>query len=226
MRKRILTILIILLFSVYALPGATAFAVYFQLGERILQLDTEGPDVAILQARLKEAGYYPYKIDGIYGPLTMRAVKMFQEKMGLAVDGIVGPKTLERLKLFHHSPSRADVSREDFVLLARTIHAEARGESFKGQVAVGAVILNRVSSKEFPDSIREVILQEGQFSCVSDGQVHLYPSKMAFEAARAALLGYDPTGGALYYYNPRVANLSWISYRPVIKRIGNHVFAR
>ena len=119
------------------------------------------------------------------------------------------------------------MSPEDIIQLAYLINGEARGESFKGKVAVGAVVLNRVKSDKFPNSIREVILQEGQFSCISDGQANLYPMKSSIAAAKAALLGYDPTNGALFFYNPKIAtNVAWISERPVVARIGQHVFAR
>lgn len=125
--------------------------------------------------------------------------------------------------------SRANVSRDDLMLLARIIYAEARGESFTGQVAVGAVILNRVASPYFPKTIREVIMQRGpsvcQFTPVADGSINLEPDELAVNAALQALQGKDPTNGALFFYNPQTSTDDWIRQLPVIARIGNHVFA-
>ncbi|ABO50619.1 cell wall hydrolase, SleB [Desulforamulus reducens MI-1] len=125
--------------------------------------------------------------------------------------------------------SRGDVSREDIKLLARLIHAEARGETFEGKVAVGAVILNRLVSPGFPKSIREIILENNnlvyQFSPVQDGSINLEPDEDSMKAALEALMGRDPTGGALFFYNPIVATDKWIKTLPVVTRIGNHVFA-
>ena len=199
---------------------------YLTLGSRILRKGDEGADVAILQQKLKEIGFYEGETDGIFGKMTKEAVCLLQGDNDLKADGICGEKTLALLppsNLF----SRMDVSREDIIQLAYLINGEARGEYFKGKVAVGAVVLNRVKSNKFPNSIREVILQKGQFSCITDGQANLYPLKSSIEAAKAALLGYDPTHGALFFYNPKVAtNVAWISERPVVTRIGSHVFAR
>ncbi|MFW6271088.1 MAG: cell wall hydrolase, partial [Bacillota bacterium] len=140
--------------------------------------------------------------------------------------GIAGKKTLNILPK-NNLVSRMDVSREEIMQLAYIIHGEARGENFHGKVAVGAVVLNRVRSNKFPNNIRKVILQKNQFSCMIDGQANYYPARSSIEAAKAALLGYDPSHGGLFFYNPEVAtNLKWISRRPIIKRIGNHVFAR
>ncbi|AZR73616.1 cell wall hydrolase [Anoxybacter fermentans] len=196
-----------------------------EFGTRILKYKNEGPDVAILQFRLQEAGYYHGRIDGIFGKMTEKAVREFQKDNGLIVDGVVGPQTYKALPKSDKYPTRGQFSWEDLIFLARVIHAEARGEPFKGQVAVGAVILNRVDSKLFPNTIREVILQDGQFCSLIDGQVHLYPSNTAIEAAKAAILGYDPTYGALFFYNPRIAKRTWLATRPVSTRIGAHVFA-
>ena len=196
------------------------------LGERVLRKGDEGADVAILQRKLKEIGIYKGGIDGIFGAGTEEAVRNLQKKYKLTVDGIVGEKTINVLPA-DNLISRMDVSREEIIQLAYLINGEARGESFRGKVAVGAVVLNRVKSPGFPNTIREVILQEGQFSCILDGQANLYPSQSCIEAAKAAILGYDPTGGALFFYNPRIAtNVEWISKRPVITRIGDHVFAK
>lgn len=133
------------------------------------------------------------------------------------------------LKALPASLSRGNVSRDDIMLLARAIHAEARGESFTGQIAVGSVILNRVHSPLFPDSIREVIMQSNeyvhQFTPVADGSINLAPDETAVNAALQALMGEDPTNGALFFYNPRIASDRWIRTLPVVGCIGNHVFA-
>ncbi len=125
--------------------------------------------------------------------------------------------------------SRGKISREELVLLARIIHAEARGESFEGKVAVGAVILNRINSPHFPKTIPDVILQKNnrvyQFSPVGDGSFNLEPDEPSLEAAKQALSGKDPTGGALFFYNPDISADQWIRTLPVVTRIGNHVFA-
>lgn len=209
---------------VITLCFAEAQAVEF--GKRPLKLNDEGPDVAILQFRLREVGCYKDKVDGVFGTKTQEGVKKFQKMKGLEADGVVGPRTYQSIPKSDRLPSRGKFSWDEVIFLARVIHAEARGESFKGQVAVGAVILNRVDHTKFPDTIRDVILQEGQFCTLTDGQIHLYPSKMAIEAAKAAILGYDPSNGALYFYNPHTAaKNSWIKKRPIAAQIGEHTFA-
>lgn len=197
-----------------------------ELGSRVLEYGDEGSDVAILQQRLTDLKFYEGKIDGIYGKKTAEAVKRLQKAHGLKVDGIAGESTYKKLPDYNIY-SRMDITREQIILLARLIHGEARGEGFAGKVAVGAVILNRVEDKNFPDTIREVILQQGQFSSLIDGQANLFPDQKSINAARAALVGYDPTHESLFFYNPEVAtNISWISKRRVTLKIGGHVFAR
>jgi len=219
---------ICLLISIFCLlTGQQAGASYnFKLVERIIAVGDEGPDVALLQRKLKELSYYKGDIDGLYGPNTVNAVKKFQMNKGIRVDGIIGSETLSYLS-GKTLLSRLSVDRDEIILLARIIHGEARGEDFKGKVAVGAVVLNRVKNYKFPNSIREVILQEGQFSCLHDGQANYYPLPGSIDAARAAIMGYDPTFNSLYFYNPEVATrLKWISKRPITVRIGQHIFAR
>ncbi|MGM0409672.1 MAG: cell wall hydrolase [Bacillota bacterium] len=196
-----------------------------ELGSRVLKINSRGADVAQLQKKLLQLSYYNGQVDGLYGPGTAEAVKNFQRDKGLVADGIVGPSTL---KYFNENSllNKTNVKRENLIILARIIHGEARGENFDGKVAVGAVILNRLKSKEFPDNIRDVILQEGQFSSILDGQANTYPNESAINAARAAFIGYDPSYEALYFYNPGIAtNLNWISKRPITIKIGEHVFA-
>lgn len=228
LKKYKLTITIIfLLFIFLFFNNNTEAADYnLELGSRVLKFESKGGDVALLQKKLKKLSYYDGPIDGLYGIGTCEAVKKFQRKNSLSVDGIVGEETFQYFtekKLL----SRMSVRREDIILLARIIHGEARGEKFSGKVGVGAVILNRIKSNQFPDSIREVILQKGQFSCLIDGQANAYPDESSIAAAKAAIIGYDPTYKALYFYNPEVAtNLAWIEGRPIVTKIDNHVFAR
>lgn len=187
------------------------------------KIGSQGTEVRNIQTRLKSWGYYSYTVDGIYGWRTAEAVKKFQRKHGLVADGIAGPRTLEKIGL----PTGETSSYNNNVnLLARLINGEARGESYTGQVAVGAVVLNRVRSSSFPNTISGVIYQPGAFTAVSDGQINKPVVQSCVNAARDAMNGWDPSGGALYYYNPAVATSSWIWSRPVVARIGNHVFCK
>ena len=186
------------------------------------QKGSTGSTVTTIQEKLSRWGYYSGKADGIYGSKTVAAVKYFQQKNGLTVDGKCGPKTLAALGINTNSTSTS--SSGDVDLLARLISAEARGEPYSGQVAVGAVVLNRVESPAFPSSISGVIYQSGAFTCLQDGQFWQPVADSAYKAAREALNGSDPSGGAIYYYNPDTATNQWIRTRTIIKRIGKHVF--
>ena len=183
-----------------------------------------------MQRRLKNWGYYDGPVDGVYGAKTYRAVRKFQAKNGLRVDGIVGPETKRALGIPTGTPAykatRGVTDRDNVYLLAQAIHGEARGEPYIGQVAVGAVILNRVRHPSFPNTIAGVIFQPGAFTAVTDGQMFLPPNDTALKAARDALNGWDPTGGAIYYYNPAKTTNRWIYTRPVVKVIGKHWFAK
>ena len=196
--------------------------------EAALKRGSTGDDVSAVQKRLKQWGYYSGAVDGIFGYATERAVKWFQEKNGLAVDGVVGPKTAAAMGLNLKSTvsSSTKPASGDVYLLAQCIYSESRGEPYKGQVAVGAVVLNRVKSSAFPNSISGVIYQKGAFSAVDDGQINLTPNDSAVKAARDAMNGWDPTGGCLYYYNPAKTSNRWIRSRPIVVRIGNHVFCK
>ena len=189
----------------------------------LAKIGSQGTEVRNIQTRLKAWGYYSYTVDGIYGWRTAEAVKKFQRKHGLVVDGIAGPRTLEKIGLPTGETSSYN---NDLNLLARIINGEARGESYTGQVAVGAVVLNRVRSSSFPNTISGVIYQPGAFTAVSDGQINKPVVQTCVNAARDAMNGWDPSGGALYYYNPAIATSSWIWSRPVVARIGNHVFCK
>ena len=171
---------------------------------------------------LKGLGLYNGTVDGIYGSKTVTAVKQFQRNCGITSDGIAGPKTLLYLGL--GSGSSSGYSSNDTYLLAKVIAAEGRGESYTGQVAIGAVVLNRVEHASFPDTIPGVIYQAGAFSCVNDSNWYVEPGDTAKKAAQDAINGWDPSGGAIYYYNPAKTSNQWMRSRPVIVTIGNHLF--
>ena len=183
---------------------------------------SSGATVTQIQTRLKSWGYYNYTIDGIYGSRTENAVKYFQRKNGLTVDGQAGDKTLAAMGIYEQQSTSANNG--DVYLLARLISAAARGEPYVGQVAVGAVVINRIDHPSFPNSLSGVIYQSGAFSCLDDGQFNQPISDSAFRAAREALNGSDPSGGAIYYFNPATATSSWIWSRPLLTVIGNHRF--
>lgn len=185
---------------------------------------SRGEEVRQIQTKLKSLGYYTGSVDGIFGSATQSAVRSFQRDRGLSVDGIAGPKTLSALGIT--SSSSGQYSSNDIYLLAKVIAAEARGEPYTGQVAVGAVILNRVEHSSFPDSIAGVVYQSGAFTCVTDSNWSTEPNDTAKKAAQDAINGWDPSGGAIYYYNPAKTSNRWIRTRPVILTIGRHVFCR
>ncbi len=220
---KILRILVIIMLNVFLiglvanLSGTGSIMTLSKYGSR-------GNEVRQIQTRLKELGYNPGTIDGIYGTNTQNAVKAFQRDKGLSVDGIAGPKTLKALGISSGSSSNAGYTQNDINLLARIISAESRGESYTGQVAIGAVVLNRVEHPSFPDTIAGVIYQPGAFTAITDGQFNEPVAESSVRAAKEALNGSDPTGGAIYYYNPDKTSNEWIRSRPVIVRIGNHLF--
>lgn len=191
------------------------------------QQGSSGEQVRTIQDKLKRWGYYDGQVDGVFGSRTRRAVVKFQKKNGLAADGIVGPNTLQALGMSvsgGSSSSATAAGEHDVALLARVISAEARGEPYAGQVAVGAVILNRIEHPSFPSTLAGVVYQPGAFSCMDDGQIDQPVAESARRAAQEALGGSDPSGGAIYYFNPRTATSAWIWSRPLIKVIGNHRF--
>lgn len=212
--KRISVIILTLIICI-SWSENTAFA--------LSKIGSRGQEVTNIQTRLKNWGYYTGYVDGIYGWRTANAVKTFQRKHGLVADGIAGPATLSKIGLPTGSSSNYS---KDVNLLAMVINGEARGESYTGQVAVGAVVLNRVRHSSFPNTIAGVIYQPGAFTAVDDGQINKPIEQSCFNAARDALNGWDPSGGAIYYYNPATATSSWIWSRPVITRIGKHVFCK
>ncbi len=233
MKKTLLSIVSFIFVFAFMFVGVTSLV---NLNDRTLdrQVDlsadaaTTTAENRTIQTKLKRWGYYTGNVDGIYGPLTREAVRYFQRKNGLSVDGIVGPQTAAALGMTlssGSSSSSSSISSSDLNLLARCVYAEARGESYVGQVAIAAVVLNRVESPSFPNTIAGVIYQPYAFTAVNDGQINLTPNSTAYKAAQDALNGWDPTYGAIYYYNPATATSSWIWSRQTTVTIGNHVFA-
>lgn len=226
-KQKIKVIIIILLII------STIMGVYYiyknQQVEALSKYGSSGEEVRQIQDKLKRWGYYNGNVDGIYGSQTTAAVKAFQKKNGLAVDGIAGSQTLAAMGITSSQSSSSSSSSSrpsDVNLIAKAIYGEARGESYVGQVAVGAVIMNRVKSSKFPNTIAGVVYQKGAFDAVSDGQINLNPDSTAKKAAQDALNGWDPTYGAIYYFNPNTATNAWIWSRPMTITIGKHRFCK
>ena len=205
----------------------TTLALQNNVAEALSKYGSTGSEVRTIQDKLKRWGYYNGNVDGIYGSQTVAAVKKFQQKNGLKVDGIAGTQTLKAMGIMNSSSSGSTTSNSSNVdLLARVIYGEARGEPYTGQVAVGAVVMNRVKSSKFPNTIAGVVYQSGAFDAVSDGQVNLSPDSTARKAAQDALNGWDPSYGAIYYFNPNTATNKWIWSRPLTVTIGKHRFCK
>lgn len=195
--------------------------------EALSRYGSRGDEVKQIQTKLKNWGYYNGSVDGIYGSKTVEAVKYFQRKNGLTADGVAGSKTLSAMGINNSGSSGATASNDSNLnLLSRLIYGEARGEPYVGQVAVGAVVLNRVKSSSFPNTIAGVIYQNGAFDVVSDGQINLVQNSTAKKAAQDALNGWDPSYGAIYYFNPNTATSKWIWSRPMTVTIGKHRFCK
>lgn len=196
--------------------------------ETLSKYGSRGSEVTQIQTKLKRWGYYNGNIDGIYGTQTVNAVKYFQRKNGLTVDGIAGPATLKAMGIYTSSSSSSSSSNNsnNVNLLAKLIYGESRGEPYTGQVAVGAVVMNRVKSSSFPNTISGVIYETGAFDAVKDGQINLTPDSNAKKAAQDAINGWDPSYGAIYYFNPSTATNKWIWSRPVTVTIGRHRFCK
>lgn len=218
---------------IFAIVFACCSCIFPQVtNAEVLREGSRGNAVSQLQSKLKRWGYYGGSVDGIFGAQTKNAVIYFQRSNGLSPDGVVGEQTAKALGLNIGSSTQTsnsssnNANSSNAYLLARLIYGESRGEPYKGQVAVGAVVLNRVESSKFPNSISGVIYQSGAFSVVSDGQINLSPDETALKAARDALNGWDPTNGCLYYYNPAKTSNKWIRSKPIMLTIGEHVFCK
>lgn len=225
--KKKIIITLCLMVSVF-----TILQVFFNRDNISLALSkygSRGQEVTQIQTKLKRWGYYKGNIDGIYGSQTLEAVKYFQRKNGLVVDGIAGKNTLAAMGIFNSSGNSSGSSSNnssDLNLLSRVVYGEARGEPYEGQVAVAAVVLNRVKSSSFPNTISGVIYQSGAFDIVRDGQINLTPNSTAKKAAQDAYNGWDPSRGAIYYFNPSTATSKWIWSRPMTVTIGRHRFCK
>ena len=209
----------ITLLAIILLIGTFAFS-----ASALSKIGSRSDEVKEIQMALKSRGYYKGNIDSIFGTRTKKAVIAFQKDNGLSPDGIVGKKTLKALGIKEGKDGYGGYSSADYELLARIISAEARGEPYSGQVAVGAVVLNRIEHPSFPDTLSGVVYQKGAFSCLNDGQFYKEISDSSYKAARDAINGIDPSGGAIYYYNPKKSTNKWIFTRPIITVIGEHRF--
>ena len=232
MRRTLSTLLVMVLLVSYLTSASAA---------TVLEVGSKGSNVVKVQQKLIQFGYLSGTADGLYGEKTRAAVLWFQRRNGLTQDGKVGPATAAALGVTLSSSSGSSSSSSssssttasssstyvssDHRLLAKLVYAEARGEPYKGQVAVAAVVLNRVASSSFPNTVSGVIYQSGAFSCVNNGSINNTPDSSCIRAALDALNGWDPTGGCLYYYNPKTAVDKWIFSRTVQTVIGNHSFA-
>lgn len=215
-------IVIILVFAIFI-----SYNMFFRNNEveALSKYGSRGDEVTQIQTKLKRWGYYNGSIDGIYGTQTQKAVRYFQSKNGLTVDGIAGKNTLAAMGINSSNNSNSSYS-TNLDLLARLVHGEARGEPYTGKVAVAAVVLNRVKSSSFPNTVAGVIYQKGAFDAVSDGQINMSPDSTSRKAAQDALNGWDPSYGAIYYFNPNTATNKWIWSRPMTVTIGNHRFCK
>lgn len=224
MKRYLFAMTLSLLFIVGVSYFVTSFVIVPSSWQVVTTATTTSQNKEI-QTRLKNWGYYNGAIDGILGPKSIAAIKAFQKKYGLVQDGIVGPKTAAKMGISLSSTSLSANSSSDLYLLAKLVYAEARGEVYEGQVAVAAVVLNRVKSSSFPNTLSGVIYQPWAFTAVQDGQINLEPNTTAKNAARDAMNGWDPTHGCLFYYNPAKTTSKWIYSRQVVTTIGSHVFA-
>ncbi len=230
MKMKINKKILILLLTIFSVLTSVLFI--YKIKENISievlsKYGSTGDEVKQIQTKLKRWGYYNGSIDGIYGSKTVEAVKYFQRKNGLTADGIAGTKTLNAMGIYtSNNSSSSSSNNSNLNLLSHLIYGEARGEPYSGQVAVGAVIMNRVKSNSFPNTIAGVIYQSGAFTAVSDGQINLTPNDTAKKAAQDALNGWDPSYGAIYYFNPNTATNKWIWSRPVTITIGRHRFCK
>lgn len=228
MKNRYKVIILIVLSLIFFL--AYNLSIKSQVSFALSKYGSRGQEVKTIQTKLKNWGYYSGGIDGIYGSGTLKAVKKFQQKNGLNADGIAGTKTLQAMGIFNSSgssgSSTGNNSSSSLNLISRFVYAESRGEPYQGQVAVAAVILNRVKDSRFPNTVSGVVYQSGAFTCVTDGQINLSPNNTAKKAAQDAMNGWDPSLGAVYYFNPNTATSKWIWSRTMTIKIGKHRFCK
>ncbi len=208
----------------FSLCFILTFSLFITGAFALSKIGSRSEEVRKIQTALKERGYFNSNIDGIFGTITKKAVERFQKDNGLTVDGIAGKNTLKALGITDGDDYYGGYSSSDYDLLARIISAESRGEPYLGQVAVGAVVLNRIEHPSFPDTLSGVVYQRGAFSCLDDGQFYEPIANSCYSAARDAINGLDPSGGAIYYYNPVTATNKWILSRKLITTIGKHRF--
>jgi N-acetylmuramoyl-L-alanine amidase len=230
MKLRLRTRWIVLIVGVILSIALSGIA-YGALGDRLLSRGSRGPEVQELQSKLSQLGYSVGTADGKFGPKTEAAIRSFQKDHGLKVDGLAGTQTIKELKRLTGQSTNASgkaVGNKniDVNLLAHAVNAEARGEPYLGQIAVGAVIINRISDPAFPKTIADIIYQPGAFSSVSDGQINLSPSASSIRAAQEAANGVDPSKGALFFFNPAKTTNKYIWSRPQLIKIGNHIFTK
>lgn len=228
MKNRYKVIILIVLSLIFFL--GYNLSIKSQVSFALSKYGSRGQEVKTIQTKLKNWGYYSGSIDGIYGSGTLRAVKKFQQKNSLNADGIAGTKTLQAMGIFNSSGSSGSStgsnSSSSLNLISRFVYAESRGEPYQGQVAVAAVILNRVKDSRFPNTVSGVVYQSGAFTCVTDGQINLSPNNTAKKAAQDAMNGWDPSLGAVYYFNPNTATSKWIWSRTMTIKIGKHRFCK
>lgn len=219
--KKILVFSIFLCILIFIISNLSVVAIATS------KFGSSGDEVKQIQQKLKNWGYYNGTVDGIYGSQTVAAVKKFQSKNGLTADGIAGTKTLQALGINSSSSSSSTKpNNSDLNLLSHLVYGEARGEVYKGQVAVAATVLNRVSDSRFPNTVAGVIYQSGAYTAVADGQINLSPNDTAKKAAQDAINGWDPSLGSIYYFNPNTATSKWIWSRPQVITIGKHIFCK
>ena len=227
-------IIMIISTIILLITGTVAIAIIYKNNQEnetievLSKYGSRGSEVTQIQTKLKRWGYYSGNIDGIYGTQTVKAVKYFKRKNGLTADGIAGPATLKAMGITSSSSTSSSTSsyNSNLNLLARVIYGESRGEPYTGQVAVGAVVMNRIKSSSFPNTLSGVVYQTGAFDAVKDGQVNLTPNSTAIKAAQDAMNGWDPSYGAIYYFNPSTATNKWIWSRPMTVTIGKHRFCK
>ncbi len=225
-KKIIISIFAVLLIGIIA---SIFYAINLnQVSYALSKYGSSGSEVRTIQEKLKRWGYYSGNVDGIYGTKTVTAVKSFQRKNGLKVDGIAGEKTLAKMGMTSskNTSNSSNTTSSDTNLLSRIIYAEARGEPYSGQVAVGAVVLNRVASSSYPNTISGVIYQSGAFDAVRDGQINMKPDSTAISAAKDAINGWDPSYGCTFYFNPATATSKWIWSKTQVVKIGKHIFCK